>query len=397
MEDQIQQLKKVNDLLKEQQEYFDNIKKAAGGGKVTRDTSGGRTQYDGDGPIFESVALSYSAARELAQHVDSELKPSLGSYRAIVIYYDKDFDSLVRYRLLCEQIRVALANYEAIVTRVNEGIDESAVAGMTESLRIRSLRQTRGSGALLTGLNIPSISTEVIGSVGQLLSLFRSDTTITQTKDVISNDSLGTIMAGVLLKSNPQLTVFHPAQFSPEYDLGVGEETSLYSQLSRVNAAESYVKYFLDETGKLPPSETGKPALARIIAAANVVGNQIRTVSAPFVSNTRGLDSSDKTGLSELRQMLRAEKLDHVLKTGSVRYGSEPTSGKVGILKLKVLSSGGSRRETKSLLFGGKTDFSGQAIIEVALYDSDGSLRASEIFSHHTGFRKLDKEKQVIN
>jgi hypothetical protein len=84
--------------------------------------------------------------------------------------------------------------------------------------------------------------------------------------------------------------------------------------------------------------------------------------------------------------MLRAEKLDKVLSGGDA---------KVGVMKLRLLSSGGARRDKKNLLLGGNTDYSGSAVVEVSLYDADGTMRASEVFSYHTGFRKFKtNEKQ---
>ncbi len=92
--------------------------------------------------------------------------------------------------------------------------------------------------------------------------------------------------------------------------------------------------------------------------------------------------------MSEFRQLIRAEKLDQFLRGGSPVLGRRAESH-VGILKLRVLASGGSRRETRNFFLGNKISYSGSAIIEVLLFDADGTLRASEIFSFHTGFRKM--------
>lgn len=102
----------------------------------------------------------------------------------------------------------------------------------------------------------------------------------------------------------------------------------------------------------------------------------------------RADDISDKSGgqsrVSEFRQMMRAEKLERLMSQ---------SSGRVGVMKLRLLSSGGARRDKRNLLLGGKTDYSGSAVVEVALYDADGTLRESKVFSHHTGFRKFKTER----
>jgi hypothetical protein len=273
-------------------------------------------------------------------------------------------------------------NYESVVKRIEDEAQSGANAGLNERTRPKTVRGI-GAEGLVTALSAPSIATSAIKSVAELASLFRTDTTITQSRDVVDRDSLGAVVAGTFLKANPNLVVYHPEQFVPEYELGVRDENSLYSQLSRINAAEAYLNYFLDEVEKLPAAERESPPLNRIVAAAKVVQSQIRNLgfSSP---NERGAGESSAAAapprVSEFRQMLRAEKLDRILGR---------TGAKVGVMKLRLLSSGGARRDKRNLLLGGKTDYSGSAVVEVALYDSDGTMRSSEVFSYHTGFRKF--------
>jgi hypothetical protein len=201
---------------------------------------------------------------------------------------------------------------------------------------------------------------------------------------VVDKDSLGTVVAGTFLKANPNLVVYHPEQFVAEWDLGIRDESSLYSQLSRINAAEAYLNYFLDEMEKLPAAERGSPPLNRILAAAHLVQKQISNLGFTYpAERAAGGDQNAQANqhrVSEFRQMLRAEKLDRMLTRNDAR---------VGVMKLRLLASGGARRDKRNLLLGGKTDYSGSAVVEVALYDADGTMRASEVFSYHTGFRKF--------
>jgi len=307
----------------------------------------------------------------------------VSQYSGLVLYYEPDFLALTRYRLYREQVRLALLNYESVVKRIEDESRDGSNAGLNERTRPKSVRGF-GAEGLVTALSAPSIATSAIKSVAELASLFRTDTTITQSKDVVDKDSLGAVVAGTFLKANPNLVVYHPEQFVPEYELGVRDENSLYSQLSRINAAEAYLNYFLDEAEKLPAAERETPPLNRIIAAAKVVQTQIRNLgfSSPAERGAGGSDqnATASTRVSEFRQMLRAEKLDRVLGR---------TGAKVGVMKLRLLSSGGARRDKRNLLLGGKTDYSGSAVVEVALYDADGTMRASEVFSYHTGFRKF--------
>ena len=364
-------------LLEARIKYLNTIRSAAGTSNITAATSGGSTTFaTAAQPNLETVSLSYEALLEISQMIDRDLKPIVSQYRGLVIYHEPDFLALTRYRLYREQVRMALANYESIVKRIEE---EAGVTEPVGRVRPKSVRAF-GAEGFVTALSAPSIATSAIKSVAELASLFRTDQTITQSRDVVDKDSLGTVVAGTFLKANPNLTVYHPEQFVPEYELGIRDETSLYTQLSRINAAEAYLNYFLDEVKKLPAPERESPPLSRIIAAAKVVQEQISNLG---FTEKRGVGEPNAQGpprVSELRQMIRAEKLDRIL--------TRPDS-RVGIMKLRLLSSGGARREKRNLLLGGKTDYSGSAVVEVALYDADGTMRASEVFSYHTGFRKF--------
>jgi hypothetical protein len=369
-------------VLEAQIKYLQTVRSAAGTSNITAATSGGSTTFaTAAQPNLETVSLSYEALEEIAQTIDRELKPAISQYRGIVIYHEPDFLALTRYRLYREQVRMALANYEAIVKRIDDESKVGANAGPTDGARPKSVLRGSGGEALVTALSAPAIATSAIKSVAELASLFRTEQTITQSKDVVDKDSLGAVVAGTFLKANPNLVVYHPEQFVPEYDLGIRDENSLYSQLSRINAAEAYLNYFLDETEKLPAAERETAPLNRIIAAAKVVQKQISNLGFTYPAG-RAEDVADKAAgagrVSEFRQMLRAEKLERLM-----------SNGRVGVMKLRLLSSGGARRDKRNLLLGGKTDYSGSAVVEVALYDADGTMRASEIFSSHTGFRKF--------
>lgn len=368
-------------VLEAQIKLLATIRGAAGSSDITAATSGGSTTFAAAAqPNLETVSLSYEAVLEISQMIDRELKPTVSQYRGLVIYHEPDFLALTRYRLYREQVRTALVNYESIVKKIEDEPNKDASAALNEKTRPKTIRGLGGE-ALVTALGVPGIATSAIKSVAELISLFRTDVTITQSKDVVDRDSLAAVVAGTFLKANPNLVVYHPEQFVPEYELGIRDENSLFSQVSRVNAAEAYLNYFLDEAEKLPPVE--RESLNVIIASAKLVQAQIRNLGfTPPTERGGGEQNAQASArVSEFRQMLRAEKLDRML--------IQPGGAKVGIMKLRLLSSGGARREKRNLLLGGKTDYSGSAVVEVALYDADGTMRASEVFSYHTGFRKF--------
>ena len=362
-------------LLEAELKIMNTLKAAAGDSNITAATSGGSTSFAlGQQPNMETISLSYDAVREISQSIDRELKPMVSQYRSLVIYHEPDFLALARYRLYREQVRMALANYKELVDRIQKESTEQSTKGTDAGRRL--------FGGAAMALGAPSLATSAIKSVAELASLFRTEQVITQSKDVVDKDSLGAVVAGTFLKANPTLRVYYPEQFVPEHDIGISDENSLYSMVSRLNAAEAYLNYFLDETEKLPAAERESPPLSNIIAGAKVIQKQINNLGFSYPSE-RGGDSNANAAnrVSEFRQMMRAEKLEHVLNPGG--------NARVGILKLRLLSSGGARREKRNLLLGAKTDYSGSAVVEVALYDTDGTMRFNEVFSHHTGFRKF--------
>jgi len=46
------------------------------------------------------------------------------------------------------------------------------------------------------------------------------------------------------------------------------------------------------------------------------------------------------------------------------------------------------------LIFGNKIRYSGTLTFEVQMFDVDGTLRSSDIFSGSTGFQKFEPEKR---
>lgn len=336
--------------------------------------SASASQPSSAAPNLEAVSLSYDALREIAKTANDKLKPSLVNYRGIVIYHEPDFLALARYRLYRDQVIQALENYETVV----KGIE--AKSSVRTEVKPRSLRAA-GSAQTSQGLNIPGLS--LIKSAAELIALFRTEQTITQSVGVIDKEALGTVMAGIFLRSYPNATVYHPQQFVPEYAYGKDDEASLYTLLVRTNVAEAFLNYFLDEMEDLKKEERDEPSLKRMVAAAKVVQAQIKALSlyGKPITPSAGGATQTRENRDEFREMIRAEKLD--------RFFASADAGKIAVVKLRLLSSGGSKRESRNLILGNKTDYSGSVVIEVALYDADGKFRVSEVFSHHTGFRKL--------
>ncbi|MEP7036998.1 MAG: hypothetical protein ABI891_01535, partial [Acidobacteriota bacterium] len=171
-------------------------------------------------------------------------------------------------------------------------------------------------------------------------------------------------------------------------------EDSLFAQLSRISEANANLGEFVTQSVNFSETERNASPLREVISQAETVKKQLQALT---LNEAAAADNSEagaeygaaRPNMSEFRQLIRAEKLDHFLRGDDDSVSSRSNEPRIGILKLRVLSSGGSRRETRNLFLGNKISYSGSAIIEVLLFDADGTLRVPEIFSFHTGFRKM--------
>lgn len=379
IEEQNALLQKQTALLKAQIEYLKAYSEASGNSSVTRDTSGGKTTFAvEDKPIFETIDLSYEAISEVAGNVSDRIKPYTSGYDRIVVYYEPDFLALSRYRMYRQEAANALENYERLIKAVEE---EAKRIDSDKAFQIESA-DGGGRSPLISALAAPGIIGSAVKSVAELISLFRTDRTITQSAVVIDQRTVNTVMSGVLL-TNSKAKVYNPAQFVPEYDIGTGDPNSFYQTLSRLRAAAGYVNYLLEAAEHMPPKQKNAESFARLLASIRIVKRQLDLLSFSIEPDPIPETDAERAVYTEFRSMVRAEKLDQFIRGGT----------NVGILKLKVLSSGGSRRESRNLLLGTRNDYSGSAIVEVALYDLDGTMRVADVFRHHTGFRKYKVKK----
>ncbi len=379
--DQIEEEKKLiqkeTELIKARIEYLKAISEASGSSSITKDTSGGKTTFatPEPTPVVEVTALSYEALDEVADKVEQRVRPHIGGYDRLVLFYEPDFLALSRYRIYREQAKVALANYKAFITALRESENRGGpkIAGVESG-------DNRGGG-LITGLSIPSMAGTTIKSVAELISLFRTDRTITESLDTIDKrGAVNAVIAGRMLNAVNGLRVYNPEQFVPEYDVGIGDENSFYNTLAELQAASAFIEYFIDTNKRQGEGRQPSDELARFLATAKVIKGQFDALSFAITPDIFPETPAEKNDATEFRNMVRAEKLDRFMRNAS--RGT-------GVLRVRLIASGGSRRESRNLLLGNKIDYSGSAVIEVSLYDADGTMRLSEVIRHHTGFRKF--------
>ncbi len=337
------------------------------------------TFSDDEKPSAETSALSYEALNALSAQIEAAIRPVTSQYSAIAIHNEPDFTALAKYRVYRSQSNAALKNFAAWRKKLEDAANREANAG--DDIKIQ------GWDPITSALNFPTIATAFAGSVGELLSLFRTETLITESVDTIDDDALGAAIANQLKKGNRSLKILFPQAFIPEYDLETEGNESILIRISEINQAYVEVSNFLLWAGRL--TEAQQNSISALIDEARNVKAQLRALAVGNEEiggqNQRENDAdAPRQRYSDLRQLVRAEKLDRFLRQGA--------GSRVGIVKVRSLASGGSRRETRNLFLGNKIRYSGSVTIELLIFDVDGMLQASEIFSLHTGFRKLLKD-----
>ncbi|MBV9242288.1 MAG: hypothetical protein JO314_09800 [Acidobacteria bacterium] len=426
LQDQITLLQKQKDFEKAQMDIQDQrILALANAAKSTIAAPQNKTTVNpAETPSAEVSALSYEALTQLSDQIVKQIHPAISRYSAIVIYNRDDFLNLAKYRLYIYQTDLALKEYnewkadlDKIVKPIDCSLKEYANdprckdpgRAMENNLPFAAGTRSGFVPGLEGFLAAPGIAKEFTGSIAELLAMFRSETIITPSLNTVQESALSTAMGSALIANanaaGKEVLIFVPASFTPEYDLRSEGDNSILTRVSTINQDYAFLDMFVTKTKDLTPeqkaryhtlidrAESLKDAFHGLAIGNEKIGGQPRTVTAaPNHGGGDGTGDDDGGQYSDFRSLIRAEKLDRFLKQGSDGIG-DPRAPKVGILKVHLLSSGGSRRETRNLILGNKMRYSGALTFEVQMFDVDGPLRSSDIFSGYTGFKKFEPLK----
>lgn len=302
----------------------------------------------------ESVALSYEALSVIAKQIGGSLEFGAGDFNQVVIYGDSDFKTLVQYRIFESQAAPTLIAYGVLLQT-----------------------QPRDKSFGIEALEPIATGTAIVRSAIDFISLFRTDTEIANKKVDIEATALGALVANEIKLARPGFKVFFPEAYIPEHAWNPADETSVLTQLTKLYAYQAVVKEILAEYDQTAAAEKPKLLYHRKIPAMKALNEQV----GRFLANYE--NSQGETTNKRLRELVRAEQLNRMLE-------SDP---KTGILLLKILGAGGSRRITRNLIFGSKIRHSGSAIVEYLLFDKTGALRSSQMFYYHTGFQKMNNTR----
>ncbi|MCU1267899.1 MAG: hypothetical protein JWM21_4217 [Acidobacteria bacterium] len=325
---------------------------------------------------IESVALSYESLSIIAREISGQVQNGIGDFNQLVIYSDTDFPNLVQYRFFESQAIPALDAYDYLLNKDH-------------------VKKGRGMGSEI--LSMPTIGTSFVKSAIDLISLFRTDTTISNRKVVIDETALGALVARELRSARPNYKVYFPKAYLPVYNWDPSDENSVLTQMTKLYSYQEVVKVVLEDYKDTAAAEKDKHVYHKQIPALTALNEQVNHLLANYrtkegdpdtnrpaesAANHSGESASGRSGeyaTSPIGSLLRAEALNQMLN-------SDP---KTGVLQLKVLAAGGTEQTTRNLILGSKIRHSGSAIIEYLLFDQNGVLHSSEVLYHHTGFQKM--------
>ena len=219
------------------------------------------------------------------------------SYTGIVIYNKDDFTSLAKYRIYQRQSDMALVNYRKFLD------ERAAVQKLVESGQLdtkRAIDPTR------FGLSLPSIATGLAANIGQFMSLFRSETTIATSDVAIDEASLQVAIAGSLGRTDPNIKIFMPAAFVPEYDLDSEGNNSVLVRISEVNQGYAAMADWCDRMRKIADAPGGlkEPVLIELYLDGRTVRDQLAGLADAFVSDGFGVVHRKQASVYDVAQRL---------------------------------------------------------------------------------------------
>jgi hypothetical protein len=153
----------------------------------------GKTEVDASVKI-ESTMMTYRSMAEAANRLVADMRTNVPKVSYIAVYNDRDVKTLLGYMAITQQMRMMNDDYEKILGR-------NASTNRAESLT-----------AVAAGL---AVSRSVLGSFVDLISLFRTDTTIKGTEVNIQESAL----VSEVFRAIRDDTVYQPQKINLYYPL----------------------------------------------------------------------------------------------------------------------------------------------------------------------------------
>ncbi|NEQ47530.1 MAG: hypothetical protein F6K00_29905 [Leptolyngbya sp. SIOISBB] len=320
----------------------------------------GTAQVEG-GPSIESYILAYDSMREIAEQfrIDFDKLRDISSAstlpsRSIIIHDSDVINSLSTYR-------VYEAQREALVAAFKEELPSVVISDLTLSI---------------TDFSLAALPSTLLGSVIDLLALFRQDIAIeNQSFNVQLNALVSQIAYEFRVNSlHGPVDIYHPSLYLLDLGATGGSERLFSAIIEDLNELFRYREASgikVTELERIEPEERSvdvKQKLARLKELNQQLDNFIGGLSA--IDNT--------TGVSAIYFLARARQIEKLLSEDSA------------VLFIDVEHSGGSNRTTRSLFSSGRVEYSGGVIVTYILFGRSGEILLSNTLYGYSGYEEVD-------
>jgi hypothetical protein len=392
----------------------------------------GKTTVDAQ-YTFPPLLLAYSASDQMTANLASKIADAIqgrrnrsGRNRVLICQGN---DSLVAQRAVYSQLNQRIGKLDTTLTAIEDEFtktkmqieelpNEKEAARKFVELAKNVLETTptpapRGSPGPpeerffpgLVGFNEGlTAANSTLQTVIQLVSLFRTDTTITGTSITLDTDAIAAQLGNNLKRFHPSLIVEYPAlmwekdslilrkfgQMNEKFDAISGHPLEIEMFLIVLGRREEIIEEQIKKQPSLgTPEETSKVFnLATGMAKDEHQGrtNRLNDLKRRFAALeisvgalAKGLQSADeKTGATALSTMAKAEALMNALDQ----------SNTYSVL-LKVVAGGGATRVDRNLFTGSKLRQLGGAVFVATLVDNKGTILLTNVSKGFLGYSNL--------
>lgn len=309
-----------------------------------------------DEATLESELLAYQSMSEIAREIGSKVR---GRAKFVVIYNPADGRAIQLYSTVKSQL-----------TQLEQGYKDY-------------LKQPAGTGAEavpVTALMMPQAATAVLGSVADVIAMFRTNVDIKGKSFTFEEVALVSQLIPEL--SGADRRVIYPTLYSPdmmsEVPSDIPEILTLLSNVFKQKAAADDIIARYDAL-KDDAAKAQHPYHGRIPTLRS-----LNEAFAKYAADLGKLD--DTTGTSPMAVLIKAEKLNKIL-----------VHPDAAMLYVKVLRAGGNNRITKNLFKGTKITHSGGTVVSYILFDNTGGAVLANTLYNYDGYKRFKSKYGTLH
>jgi len=305
--------------------------------------------------------IVYRALGQVDVRVAGKLRSAVPRGSTIVIFDAAAFADWTFYRRSLPLFKIVIGDLAADYCQVARG-----ASGEEKSFQMDSV----GAASAIAS------ATNVVGQIADLLSYFRTETTMTGKAVSVTEDAVVADLFSQLRDTSPDLKLLYPKTFALDLPVMSGE-TTVRRACCTAEKGEA-----CNETRAVYSSEI-----------ANALDDLYRARRAAYTAKKESVElkrldkyfddfmqmfTAPASGGSDtaLRKYINAEQYANLNKRDDLYY-----------LEIKSVKAVGTTRVRKNLFFlADKLDYSGGIVLEWTLFEKSGEVRASGIETSFDGF-----------